>query len=77
MHLYKRASRLPPEQPFDLKEVKILEDAIASIPNLRMVVIDPIGSFLGKEIDSFKDNEVRSVLAPIAAAAERRCRGTG
>jgi putative DNA primase/helicase len=36
-----------------------------------LIVIDPIGSFLGGDTDSDKDNKVRAVLAPLARLAER------
>jgi hypothetical protein len=35
------------------------------------VVVDPIGSFLGGKTDAHRDNEVRAVLAPVAALAEK------
>jgi hypothetical protein len=34
-------------------------------------VIDPIGSFLGSKTDAHRDNEVRSVLSPVAKLAEK------
>ena len=34
-------------------------------------VIDPIGSYLGSGVDAHRNNNVRSVLAPIALLAEK------
>lgn len=59
------------EMMFSLAEVSILEDALAAISDCRLIVIDPIGSFLGGRTDSHRDNEVRAVLAPVAMLAER------
>ena len=60
----------PRDLLFTLADVPALEDAMRRVrPSL--VVIDPIGSFLGGDTDSHRDNEVRAVLAPVAALAER------
>jgi hypothetical protein len=36
-----------------------------------LIVVDPVGSFLGGGTDSHRENEVRGVLAPIAVLAEK------
>src|SRR5262249_35020725 len=36
----------------------------------KLVIIDPVSAYLGK-VDSYKDNEVRGLLAPLAAMATR------
>jgi hypothetical protein len=41
------------------------------LDDLRLVIIDPIGSYLGGSTDSHRDNEVRGVLAPVAALAAK------
>ena len=41
------------------------------LPDCKLVVIDPIGSFLGNGTDAHRDNEVRGVLAPVAMLAEK------
>ncbi|MEZ6069434.1 MAG: AAA family ATPase [Pirellulales bacterium] len=43
----------------------------SDIGDVRLVVVDPIGSFLGGRTDAHRDNEVRSVLAPVNRLAER------
>lgn len=59
------------EVVFTLADVAALETAIQSIPACKLIVIDPIGSFLGGSTDAHRDNEVRAVLAPVAALAEK------
>ena len=34
-------------------------------------MVDPIGSFLGGSTDAHRDNDVRSVLVPVARLAEQ------
>ena len=61
---------------FTLEDVRAMEDALKAHPDCKLVVVDPIGSFLGGDIDAHRDNEVRSILAPVAKLAEstgRRC----
>ena len=48
-----------------------MQEAVDQMPDCRMIVIDPIGSFLGARTDANSDNEVRSILAPIALLAEK------
>ncbi|MBY0456316.1 MAG: AAA family ATPase, partial [Gemmataceae bacterium] len=54
---------------FDLANVDLIRDALARLPECRLVVIDPIGSYLGGGVDAHRDNEVRSVLAPLGLLA--------
>ena len=61
----------PEEVMFTLADAAALEAAIAAVPDCRLVVIDPIGSFLGGRTDAHRDNEVRAVLAPVARLAEK------
>ena len=56
---------------FNLQDVDALEKALRTIPDIRLVVVDPIGSFLGSRVDSHRDSDVRSVLAPISKLAEK------
>ena len=51
-------------------DLKLLEEKIAEIGNVCLIVIDPISSYLGKT-DSHKNADVRGVLEPIADMAER------
>jgi len=45
-----------------------LETAIDRIGNAALIVIDPLSAYLGDK-DSYKDSEIRTVLAPLAALA--------
>jgi putative DNA primase/helicase len=56
----------PRETMFTLADVEALESALKSQPECKLVVIDPIGSYLGGGTDAHRDNEVRGVLAPVA-----------
>jgi len=59
------------ETMFTLADVEALDAALCSHPDCRLVVIDPIGSFLGGGTDAHRDNDVRSVLVPVTLLAER------
>ena len=59
------------EMVFTLADVNALELALKQIPDCRLIVIDPIGSYLGGRTDAHRDNEVRGVLAPIGKLAEK------
>src|SRR5579885_3630284 len=55
-----------------LSDVDAVEAALARLADCKLVVVDPVGSFLGGQVDAHRDNEVRGVLAPLAALAEKR-----
>jgi hypothetical protein len=59
----------PIEVMFTLQDVAALRATLERVPDCKLIVIDPIGSFLGPRVDSHKDNEVRGVLAPVAKLA--------
>lgn len=61
----------PTERMITLADVAVLEAALRAHPDCRLVVVDPIGSYLGGETDAHRDNEVRAVLRPIADLAAR------
>jgi putative DNA primase/helicase len=56
---------------FTLADLVALETALKLHPDCKLVVVDPIGSFLGGHTDAHRDNEVRGVLAPVATLAQR------
>jgi len=60
----------PDELAFTLKDVDQLAEAIRQVKDCRLVVIDPVGSFIGKGTDAHRDNEVRSLLTPVSRVAE-------
>jgi RecA-family ATPase len=58
------------ERPFSLAaDLPVLEATITAVQAV-LVVIDPLSAYLGKT-DSFKDAEVRGLLTPLAALAEK------
>ncbi|HXG08928.1 MAG TPA: AAA family ATPase [Gemmataceae bacterium] len=71
IHLLRGSRTQGGVQPIALADVDIIEGAIEQIPGCRLVVVDPLGSYLGGRVDMHKDNEVRFVLAPLAALARR------
>jgi hypothetical protein len=57
---------------FSLANADLIRGALDRLPECKLVIVDPIGSYLGGRVDSHKDNEVRSALAPLAAIAAER-----
>lgn len=58
------------ERPFNLaQDLPLLEAAIERV-DAKLVIIDPIMAILGGK-DTYKDNEVRSTLAPLKASVEK------
>lgn len=59
------------EGTFSLEtDLPLLEDALRSRPDVRLIVIDPISACMGAA-DTHNNAEVRGVLAPLAALASR------
>jgi hypothetical protein len=56
---------------FTLNDLGVLQKALLAIDDVKLIVVDPIGSFLGGKADSDKDNAVRAILAPLAQLAEK------
>lgn len=65
------SNNIESEGVISLADVDAIEEAIQTILDCKLVIIDPIGSYLGHKIDAHRDNEVRAVLSPIAKLAER------
>jgi hypothetical protein len=59
------------ETLFTLADVEALETVLQAHRDCKLVVVDPIGSFLGGRTDAHRDNDVRSVLVPVARLAEQ------
>lgn len=66
-----QASEKEYETVFSLADILSLETALAEIQDVKLVIIDPIGSFLGGRTDAHRDNEVREILTPLSQLAER------
>jgi putative DNA primase/helicase len=62
----------PADRMLTLNDLSAIEAAVAATPDCRLLIVDPVGSFLGGKMDGHRDNEVRGVLAPLAMMAERR-----
>ena len=52
-------------------DLALLEQAIARFGDVRLVIIDPISSYLGSRVDSHVNAAVRSVLEPVSEMAAR------
>ncbi len=61
----------PTTSMFTLEDLGPLQSALASMPDCLLVVVDPIGSFLGGRVDAHRDNEIRGVLAPLSVLAAK------
>jgi hypothetical protein len=75
VHLLSAVRRVDKEGHYErlitLADVDAIEAALVKLPDCKLIVVDPIGSFLGGGTDAHRDNEVRGVLAPIARLAEK------
>lgn len=61
-----RASLRPPLLPDD---VPLLAELVCQ-HNVRLVIVDPLMAFLSGRVNSFRDQDVRRALAPLAAMAQ-------
>jgi len=52
-------------------DLKLLEQEIGRLGDVRLIVIDPISSYLGPRVDSHVNASVRSVLEPVSEMAAR------
>ncbi len=58
--------------PFNLaRDIGVLDEAIETTIDCRLVIIDPISAFCGST-DSHRNTDVRGLLAPLAELAQRR-----
>lgn len=48
-----------------------LQQAAESVSDVRLIVIDPISAYLGTRVDSHKNSDVRTLLAPLGELAGR------
>jgi putative DNA primase/helicase len=76
VHLLRAVTRIgrngaPSEAAFTLADLAALDATLAQVADCALVVVDPIGSFMGSGVDAHRDNEVRGVLGPLAALAQR------
>jgi len=52
------------------QDIAQLRIRAAELGDVRMIIIDPPGAYLGSQVDSYKDTDVRRVLAPLANLAQ-------
>jgi RecA-family ATPase len=53
------------------QDLHVLEHTIQSEHGTRLVVIDPLSTYIGRRTDTWRDNQVRAVLEPLAELAAR------
>lgn len=59
--------------PFCLAHYQEMEEELEARPDVRLVVIDPAGAYIGRSgVDDHKDSDLRSLLGPLAELAARR-----
>lgn len=54
-----------------LEDIDLLDQVLTEHPDIVLLTVDPAGSALGGAVDAHRDNEIRAVLAPLHALAER------
>jgi len=52
------------------RDTNELREKAAELGDVRLIIIDPPGAYLGSQVDSYKDTDVRRVLAPLAKLAQ-------
>src|SRR5262249_50064535 len=58
--------------PFGMWHYQEMEATLRARPNIRLVVIDPAGAYIGNSgVDDYKDSELRTLLGPMADVAAR------
>jgi hypothetical protein len=58
--------------PFCLAHYRALENTLEKRPDIKLVVIDPAGAYIGPGVDDHRDSELRALLGPLAELAARR-----
>jgi hypothetical protein len=59
-------------EPFNLVYFQSMEAELRAHPNIRLVVIDPAGAYIGRSgVDDYNDSQLRSLLGPMAELAAR------
>jgi hypothetical protein len=59
--------------PFSLAHFESMEAELLAHPEIRLVIIDPAGAYVGRSgVDDYNDSQLRSLLGPMAELAARR-----
>ncbi len=57
------------ETMLTLADIHEITRAVDSMPDCKLIIIDPIGDYLGARLDAHRENEVRAALRPLAQMA--------
>ena len=60
-------------RPMHSSDVGMLEAQLEAMPDVQLLVVDPVMALLGGRTDAYRDNEVRDALQPLVQLAA--CRG--
>lgn len=52
------------------RDLGALHEAVRSQKDTKLIILDPLSAFLGRDVDSHRDSDVRGILAPLVALAE-------
>jgi hypothetical protein len=55
--------------PFTAADLPLVEAQLRADPNIKVVIIDPVGSYVGGKVNTSADNEVRAAIMPLGALA--------
>ncbi|MEQ9455619.1 MAG: AAA family ATPase [Phycisphaeraceae bacterium] len=58
------------ERLITLSDITYIEDALKQNRDCKLLVVDPIGTYIGGKTDANRDNEVRAQLSPLAELAK-------
>ncbi len=58
-------------RPMRPSDVPVLDDWLEDVPDALLLVIDPVGSYVGGGVDTHRDSEVRCILQPLIDLAAR------
>ena len=58
--------------PFNLSYIPHLERAIVRLPDVKLVIIDPVTHYVGGKVDDHKVAQLRALLGPLKDLAARR-----
>lgn len=59
------------ERSFTLKDLPQLEELLVCLGDVALVVIDPISAYMGHGVNAHHNTDVRAVLGPLAALAQK------
>jgi len=69
IHLLSAVRSKGKERMVTLADIPAIEAALQRHKDCRLLIVDPLGSFLGGKMDQHRENETRAALGPIGALA--------